>query len=469
MKRMKKLFAILMTMAMVMGLGITGFAAEKTDTSIKVNNAGDAQIRYIQIVEPDTSSPDGWKLVDAYAPTITQAGVTLQDILDAVANNQEDGKINTNTKLGTALEALRITVMSQEPIESDTIQNIKKAGAYLIIPSQTGWTYAPTLAYVPVDSTTQIDAYVKGEPDQINKTTQSTSVGKDGIIQYTITIAYPYISSNYTNPSFTITDTITNGEIVVDDEHPFSASVTNGTLNYTGTPVTKDKEFTISINNYQTSLAGETITFTYYVKYTGEDSEELINDVKSSLKIDPAGEETITKSRVITHPSKVTILKHKLNDENTVLEDATFEIYEYNGTTEDRVTSGKTPVYTGTTNAEGKLTFYNLDASKHYFIVETVAPAGYKVDKTPIPLTDATTQKLNDRLEDDTVDEGVKVKVSETIVTADFSGGEIKVPNTTVSALPSTGGMGTTIFTIAGCVIMISAAGLFFASRRKAN
>lgn len=28
MKRMKKLFAILMTMAMVMGLGITGFAAD---------------------------------------------------------------------------------------------------------------------------------------------------------------------------------------------------------------------------------------------------------------------------------------------------------------------------------------------------------------------------------------------------------------------------------------------------------
>ena len=32
MKRMKKLFAILMTMAMVMGLSITGFAAEKSAT-----------------------------------------------------------------------------------------------------------------------------------------------------------------------------------------------------------------------------------------------------------------------------------------------------------------------------------------------------------------------------------------------------------------------------------------------------
>lgn len=39
--------------------------------------------------------------------------------------------------------------------------------------------------------------------------------------------------------------------------------------------------------------------------------------------------------------------------------------------------------------------------------------------------------------------------------------------NTTLSSLPSTGGIGTTIFTIGGCAIMILAAALYFASRRK--
>lgn len=42
-----------------------------------------------------------------------------------------------------------------------------------------------------------------------------------------------------------------------------------------------------------------------------------------------------------------------------------------------------------------------------------------------------------------------------------------EIPNTQLVALPSTGGIGTTIFTIGGCVIMIAAAGLYFASRRK--
>ena len=38
MKRMKKIFALLMTLAMVMGLGITGFAANKyAESTITVN------------------------------------------------------------------------------------------------------------------------------------------------------------------------------------------------------------------------------------------------------------------------------------------------------------------------------------------------------------------------------------------------------------------------------------------------
>ncbi len=49
----------------------------------------------------------------------------------------------------------------------------------------------------------------------------------------------------------------------------------------------------------------------------------------------------------------------------------------------------------------------------------------------------------------------------------DIHGVEIK--NTKIASLPSTGGIGTTIFTVGGCAIMILAAALFFISRRKSS
>ena len=42
------------------------------------------------------------------------------------------------------------------------------------------------------------------------------------------------------------------------------------------------------------------------------------------------------------------------------------------------------------------------------------------------------------------------------------------IPNTQLGELPSTGGIGTIIFTVGGCLIMVVAAALYFANRRKA-
>ena len=65
----------------------------------------------------------------------------------------------------------------------------------------------------------------------------------------------------------------------------------------------------------------------------------------------------------------------------------------------------------------------------------------------------------------------LSVKADEVAGTVDEKKGigSITIANNKGSSLPSTGGIGTTIFTIGGCLIMIIAAALFFASRRKEN
>ena len=83
-----------------------------------------------------------------------------------------------------------------------------------------------------------------------------------------------------------------------------------------------------------------------------------------------------------------------------------------------------------------------------YWFKETKAPSGYSINaagkQVTITLPTATD---NGKLQN--------VSVSDTLT------------DTKLSALPSTGGIGTTIFTIGGCAIMIAAAFLFFASRKK--
>ena len=98
------------------------------------------------------------------------------------------------------------------------------------------------------------------------------------------------------------------------------------------------------------------------------------------------------------------------------------------------------------TDANGYIDVEGLDVGSYHF-EETKAPEGYSIN------TDGKTLTLT---------------VNGDVATAKLYN-EGQLNDTKLSALPSTGGIGTTIFTIAGCVIMIAAAGLFFASRKKSD
>ena len=96
------------------------------------------------------------------------------------------------------------------------------------------------------------------------------------------------------------------------------------------------------------------------------------------------------------------------------------------------------------TDENGMIDVEGLDVGSYHF-EETKAPEGYSIN------TDGKTLTLT---------------VNGDVATANlYNKGQLN--DTKLNALPSTGGIGTTIFTIGGCAIMIVAAGLFFATRRK--
>jgi LPXTG-motif cell wall-anchored protein len=94
-----------------------------------------------------------------------------------------------------------------------------------------------------------------------------------------------------------------------------------------------------------------------------------------------------------------------------------------------------------TTDSTGKVSVSGLGDGT-YYAVEIQAPKGYSVDATPKEIT---------------------ITAAEKDVTEPWTQTDTKL-----AGLPATGGIGTTIFTIAGIILMVGAAAIYFARRKRA-
>ena len=106
-----------------------------------------------------------------------------------------------------------------------------------------------------------------------------------------------------------------------------------------------------------------------------------------------------------------------------------------------------------TTPDSGRFSVTGLDADT-YYLKEIAAPDGYNKLKEPIKVV--ITAEV-----DETTKEGTA-----TITYNDTSTGEIKVWNKKGAELPSTGGMGTTLFYVIGAVLLIGS-GVLLVTRRR--
>ena len=129
---------------------------------------------------------------------------------------------------------------------------------------------------------------------------------------------------------------------------------------------------------------------------------------------------------------------------------------------------------TFTTNSEGKLTqqVRGLDKGT-YYLEETKAPKGYNVLSAPVKVTisvseadkkvtySATTDGVDATVTNAQVDLTAAQNANQPVVTATIN-------NNSGTELPSTGGIGTTIFYIVG-VILVLGAGILLVTRRRMN
>lgn len=108
----------------------------------------------------------------------------------------------------------------------------------------------------------------------------------------------------------------------------------------------------------------------------------------------------------------------------------------------------------------GKITIKGLDDATEYYLYETKAPAGYN------RLTDAVKFKITAAYND--TGDGY-TSVTAAVNDVDQSSVSVQVANNKGSTLPSTGGIGTTLFYVIGGVLMAVAAVLLVTKKRMNN
>ncbi len=540
MKKMKKILAMALAMAMVLGMSVTTFAADK------VPDEKDAKAVTINNVEPNAMYK-AYQIIDAaygadgknfthyvWAPGTEKAGEKVvfsgsgenavvdgltDDLITGLAANPADLTEKENYTPETPLEVGTWMILVTPPAEDTTkIYNPMIASVFYsvngsgnmndvesgTIDANADWELVETGAFAK-SSTITLDK-------ELDNRDTDTEVSVGDTVSFTITTNIPSYDANYyQNPTFVIKDEIVNGLAYAKadpgDTTPTAPVVTVGgetvtagddTYKVTWTPTQAGKpSFQITFAPaYLTGLAGaEAAERAVTVKYSAtvtDDAVKQVGENKASLDYSRTPTDTDSKEDkeyVFTFALHGELFK--VDDADAKLPDAVFTLYVANeaGSENIKWTADESVTVSAvgdpyTTLNDGEIKFKGLDGDKTYYLKETAAPTGYTINdtvykiefvfdkpddykgeeitytvkvtsnETPNPANESYTVKYGNKV-DDEYGNGIA------------TGNAINIQNTRLSSLPSTGGIGTTIFTIGGCAIMIIAAGLYFASRRK--
>ena len=509
MKKIKRMLALALAVVMTMAMSTVAFAAQQ-ETTIKVNGTKEGTtFTYAKVIQEDNTTRTGWDIVDTYVSAFK----------DKFGNNETDEQ-NLIDSFNEATETDRIqflsTITTSETFSNNGTDQYA-AGLYVINPSDpsgeyvyqtlgvaVGYTYGETDGVATIQPQT---VNAKGTKIAVEKSVDDTTTEVGKTLTFTIQSNIPVVDENLLSSTVTslysITDTLTGADYVTTNDkvtvnvYVQKDETQEGEYAYTTTKeatVTANDDGTKSITVDLTDIAtekattsasddaaatstykyaGKDITLTYQATVTDEEvvSNTAYPNVNNVAKTNQGGTSTsylspITITKIDNgsgdaaknlEGAKFVICKDVTENDQTVTYYATIDttgnVNKLTGWTKDK-TSGKdfggTEVTTGT---DGTVTVEGFDAQDTYYIQETEAPEGYSLNSTTPSVTftkDATNT-------DNTLpDEAIML-------------GAVSLADTTLTSLPFTGGMGTTLFTVLGVAIMVVAAALYFASKKKNN
>lgn len=484
----KKIGALLVAAVMVLSM-CTAVFAEGPTAEIRIKNAGtNATFDYLQVIVPDTQKETGWafatpaiaeKYKTAFNEQNDQTIIKKMIVLESANTKYKGTEPATTGQIENALEAvLGDNIIMNAATKAATAPiTVTSAGVYAIKGTEDGYAYSAMAAYIAFkeyNTTTGVPSKLENKEIEAKKTPtkiEKTSDDSDKVVEigrqvtYTVTGTVPYLPSTQ-GRFYKIKDTISGASynVETEGEHQGELKVTVK-LGNDGS----EKYVTVTGNSFELDLsefvetnvnANKTITITYgaTVTDTKVGNKVVAGDGKNWSKPNYGSktEELFTGRISIT----------KTGESNEVLEGAGFKVYKEE-TVDGAVvkkyakfdtnkklagwTTNEAEATEITTGADGTVTISGLDLGTYKF-KEVTAPSGYSINTNDASGTIALKTGKE------------KAESADDIVATNAS-----MSDTKLNSLPSTGGMGTYLFTIIGVVVMAGAAGAFFISRRKGS
>ena len=504
MKHIKKLASLLLALVMVFALATTAFA-EETTYSITINNSAEGHTyEAYQIFTGDLSGTTLSNIV--WGSGVSEAGQTA---LGDAAAKAETLKNEADAKAFAKAVAPYLTTAAGS---ANTVTDGKYvisglAAGYYLVKDQDGSLTGDNDSYTEyiikvvgdVTATPKSDVpEVQKKVKDINDSTDTTKTGWQDSADYDIGDSIPFQLkatladnvSSYTTYKVVFHDTLSKGLTYNNDAKVYiDGTETNGfTVTADGTTT-----LTVSCDDVKALGAGNSSVIT--VEYTAKLNENAVlgsagnpNEVYLEYSNNPNKSETgdnetgnTPKDVAIVFTYKTII--NKVDGENQPLTGAAFKLEKLikgKDGAEDTWTTVKEFTVDETITS---FTFSGLDDGR-YKLTETKTPAGYNtidpiyfvIEATHDETADAPALKtLNAYLTDVNGNKQTEMKEGESVNidlgTVDLTAGSITttVVNKSGSELPSTGGIGTTIFYVLGGVLVLAAVVLLVTKKRMSG
>ena len=501
MKHARKLASLLLALVMVFALAVTAFAQDVAGTggtgSITISNAAKGETYTIYKLFDATVHEDEDGNSIAYTGTVPESLKTYftADKYGYISATPaaKDGD-NMSEGLKTALKAWAETATATATAKSDGSAlnfNGLAYGYYVVTTSQGE-------QLISVDSTMpSVTIFDKNssKPTELSKTASEHNVSIGDTVTYTVR----FKTSNYDGAgtdanaivSYTIEDTlpeflsnVTVTSIIVDNDG--SDTTTDDQFNVTA-PFT-DKKIVIDwydeAENKFKYDNGATVTITYNAVVT---DTATIDGAGNTNKVtvtwtteagnEPGPDRVETEETIFTYA----IALKKVNNKGKALSGAEFQFPFYVKSTTD---ANGAYIYAGTTAGEGltnQITTPDSGVivvkgvkSGSYEITEVTAPAGYNKLTAPVTVEAVKTNSTSTHTtvyldkEGNVVEENAKVTTVKVDIDT-IAATAVVVVNKAGTELPSTGGMGTTVFYVLGAVLVVGAGVLLVTKKRMSQ